>query len=321
MKWFLCHKWLTAVGVMIAFFTLFQAGRSFFSCQEHRIRHRLHQAVLRKFPEAAQALADRQGIRPCDRNHKRVENSGLDRVILVHGLDDPGIIWDNLVPILQENRFEVLIMSYPNDQAIEASTRFFFDQMQQLAKKAPGPVSVVTHSMGGLVARDMLTRPEFDYTGAASAKKVPAVNHLIMVAPPSHGTQMARFRIFTEIKDQIYQIFTQDTHWLHCLLDGTGAAAVDLLPGSRFLTRLNQQPLPKNIQMHVIAGMIFPGSDDSFVKNIVGDGLVSVNSARLKTVPLTRVPGSHFTVIRNLTLSSTRIPPAIPVIIRLLKSG
>ena len=299
-------------------FAFFQLGRSFVLPVEHKLRHDFHQAVQRWFPDAARELANRQGITPLESTFSPADHPARNSVILVHGLDDPGIIWDDLIPILQENQFPVLILSYPNDQAIEASSLFFFEQMQRLAKKNTGTVSIVTHSMGGLVARDMLTRPDLDYSRAAACKKVPAVNRLILVGPPNSGTQMARFRSLIETKDQIYHLFLSEAHWLHCLLDGTGAAGVDLLPGSRFLARLNQRPLPQGVQIQIIAGMIFPGSDEAYLKNILGDGLVSVNATRLKNVPLIRVAGNHFTMIRNLTRSSQRMPPAIPVVLNML---
>jgi pimeloyl-ACP methyl ester carboxylesterase len=320
MKWFLHHKWLTIMGVFIALSVMFQTGRTFFLPQEHMIRHALHQAVTDRFPKAAQALKDRCGIKPFSETNIPAHHFAGNRVILVHGLDDPGIIWQDLAPVLLEKGYRVLIMSYPNDQAIAVSTRFFFEQMQQLAQKDPEPVIIVAHSMGGLVARDMLTRPGFDYPGAVAAQQVPAVKRLILVGTPNHGTQMARFRIITEIRDQLFHLFRPDTHWLHCLLDGTGAAAIDLLPGSKFLTDLNLRPLPEDTQMHVIAGIISPWSGKGPVKNFLGDGLVSVGSASLQHVPLTMVKGNHFTMIRNVTRDSTRVPPAIIEILRLLNN-
>ncbi|MFN2356406.1 MAG: alpha/beta fold hydrolase [Desulfotignum sp.] len=320
MDWFSRHKWLTIMGLFIVLSVLFQTGRTFFLPQEYMIRHALHQAVTDRFPKAAKALKDRCGIKPFTETKSFADHFARNRVILVHGLDDPGIIWQDLAPVLLENGYPVLVMSYPNDQAISASTRFFFEQMQQLAQKDPGPVVIVAHSMGGLVARDMLTRPGFDYTNAVSAQKVPAIKRLILVGTPNHGTQMARFRIVTEIRDQVFHLFRPDTHWLHCLLDGTGAAAIDILPGSRFLTKLNLRPLPKETQMHVIAGVINPWTDKGPVTNCLGDGLVSVGSASLQNVPLTRVKGTHFTMIRNVTRDSSRMPPAITVILRLLNN-
>jgi pimeloyl-ACP methyl ester carboxylesterase len=320
MGWFCRHKWLTAMGVIVAVWICFQTVRTFFLPLESRIRHTLHQAVKDRYPKAAQILAQRYGIRPFKPFRTDAAHCGQDRVVLVHGLDDPGIIWQDLAPFLWEKGYQVFVMSYPNDQAIAASTRFFFEQMVLLAATDPGPVCIVAHSMGGLVARDMLSNPEYAYDEAAAASQVPEVKLFIMVGTPNHGTQMARFRIFTEIRDQIFHLFRPDTHWLHCLLDGTGAAAVDLLPGSAFLTQVNQHPLPEDTQMHVIAGIICPWLCQGPLKNFLGDGLVSVDSAAMQQVPVTRVNGSHFTMIRNITSSSNRMPPAIPVIRRLLKN-
>ncbi|MFO7911632.1 MAG: hypothetical protein R6V15_05670 [Desulfotignum sp.] len=320
MGWFYSHKWLTAMGVIVVVWIGFQTVRTCFLPQEHRIRHALHQAVKNRFPQAAQALEKRYGIKPFKESKTPSGNAGEERVILVHGLDDPGIIWQNLAPVLTENGYQVLVMTYPNDQAIAASTRFFFEQMRLLAIKDSRPVCVVAHSMGGLVVRDMLTCPAYDYSEAAAARNVPAVRQFIMVGTPNHGTQMARLRIFTEIRDQIFHLFKPGTHWLHCLLDGTGAAGIDLLPKSRFLRQLNQRPLPKDTPMHAISGVISPWSGKGAVKNFFGDGLVSVDSVSLQHVQLIRVKGSHFTMIHNIISFSNRMPPAIPVILGLLNN-
>ncbi len=50
----------------------------------------------------------------------------------------------------------------------------------------------------------------------------------------------------------------------------------------------------------------------------IGDGLAAVDSAILKVVPLIMVHGTHLTMIRNLLVSSRRIPPAIPLILKML---
>lgn len=298
---------------------LFQMNRQVILPSEVRLRQNLHLAVLKRFPDAAESLARRMGIHPFGEPARSKAPDFQGRVILVHGLDDPGIMWKDLGPVLQENRYQVLVMSYPNDQAISVSSRFFFDCMQDLARKDPAPVFIVAHSMGGLVTRDMLTCPELDYSRAVSDGMVPAVRHLILLGTPNQGAQLARFRIVTEIRDYLHQVFVQDAHWLHCLLDGTGAAGVELLPGSGFLGRLNQRPLPEDVRMTIIAGMIFFSQQQGGIKEMLGDGLVSVNATQLNDVPVIRVPGTHFSMIRNLTRSSTRVPPAIPVILDLLE--
>ena len=53
----------------------------------------------------------------------------------------------------------------------------------------------------------------------------------------------------------------------------------------------------------------------------LGDGLVTVESARLEGIPLRMVEGTHLSMIRNITTSSRRIPPAVPIIIEYLKKG
>jgi hypothetical protein len=67
--------------------------------------------------------------------------------------------------------------------------------------------------------------------------------------------------------------------------------------------------------------MIFFSQQGGGIKEMLGDGLVSVNATQLNDVPVIRVPGTHFSMIRNLTRSSTRVPPAIPVILDLLESS
>ncbi len=169
-----------------------------------------------------------------------------------------------------------------------------------------------------------------------------------MVGTPNHGSELARFRFVMEIKDQFRNLFQEDTHWLQGLLDGTGAAGIDLIPGSEFLDRLNSRSHPEGVDLHVIAGVISPWSDldvlrpgpikknekgltgkkrseimalevvmDS-VSGTLGDGLVTVDSAMLDKIPFTRVQGNHLTMIRNLSRDSKRIPPAIPVILEIL---
>jgi hypothetical protein len=53
----------------------------------------------------------------------------------------------------------------------------------------------------------------------------------------------------------------------------------------------------------------------------LGDGLVTLESARLEGVPLRTVEGTHLSMIRNVTTSSIRIPPAVPIIIEHVAKG
>jgi hypothetical protein len=65
---------------------------------------------------------------------------------------------------------------------------------------------------------------------------------------------------------------------------------------------------------------------DEFGDNMIalthglGDGLVTVESTRIEGVPHRTVNGNHMSMIRNITSSSQRVPPAVPIIVDHLKS-
>ena len=323
---------------------MIQVARHFFIEEEREARIRMRQTIMEEFPDAVKEIKATYGLRSFAPSSGRSGN-GASRpaVILVHGLDDPGRVWMNLAPAMQDNGFTVWILTYPNDQPVTESARFFLSQLtaSDLAKKAR--VSIVAHSMGGLVTREMLTDPALDYDGKTAQGRVPAIDQFIMVGTPNHGSELARLRAFTEFRDQLANLFKEDYHWLQGIVDGTGEAGIDLLPGSEFLKRLNSRPHPANVRMLVVAGVMSPKRNQEIkalarrldqrlpdaaqgsarkmsavliaMTEQIGDGLVSVDSARLSGVPLKTVQGSHLSMIRNLTPESQRVPPAIPAIL------
>jgi len=340
------RKWFRAAGLFLLFFIVIQVGRQFFREEEWKVRHSIYTRIKKAYPQAAKNLEQAHGLKPYKIDPDRIGQDASGIVILIHGLDEPGQVWMNLAPVLYELGFRVLIMTYPNDQPITASTKFVFEQMAAFFKGEKREVSIVAHSMGGLISRDLLTDPKFSYSQKADQGKVPRVKQLIMVGTPNHGSQLAQFRFFLEIRDQFHHLFDDNIHWLNGFLDGAGEAGIDLLPDSLFLTQLNSRPLPDHVDFQVIAGMVSPwskGETSIFVEGIenplsrqtrpalramekiwlsmgktLGDGLVTVDSATLIGVPLTLVKGTHLTMIRNLTASSKRVPPAVPIIVKML---
>jgi pimeloyl-ACP methyl ester carboxylesterase len=340
-------KWMVSLLVLflsgIAFFVL---GR-IFPEENKRIRGRIRAGVAQEFPDQAATVRSRYGIWPADGAGEGM--GAADRhVILVHGLDDPGKVWMNLRPKLEAKGFQVWIFSYPDDQAVSDSARFFFEEMRSLRKRSVASVSVVAHSMGGLVAREMLTDPEMSYENEAEAGLVPGVSALLMIATPNHGSELAPLRFLTEFRDQFSGLFTGDYVWIEGIMDGTGEAGIDLTPGSPFLEALNGRPHPENLRMAVIAGIMDPLTSQSvrqsgmdflgarsrtameqdsavlrFLDSVafrLGDGVVSVASARLEGYPLYTVEGTHLSIIRNLNEKSERLPPAVPLVMDFLES-
>jgi pimeloyl-ACP methyl ester carboxylesterase len=324
-----------------------QVVRHFFRKEERRIRTHIREMVKKEYPEAVNQLKAMYGLKLFEKPKTSIKpDAQTSSVILVHGLDEPGKVWMNLAPALIEKGFSVYTMTYPNDQPITESARFFLECIKSHRLAKIKNISIVAHSMGGLVAREMLTHPSLSYVEKVDKGELPAVWQLIMVGTPNHGSELARFRIFTEFREQITGLFSEKYHWLQGILDGAGEAGIDLIPDSTFLKQLNRRTHPSNVNMLVIAGTISPWQKNEiehFANNLkaklpedtrvavkemenvlllasneVGDGLVSVRSAQLSGVPLRIVQGTHLSIIRNITSDRQRIPPAIPIIMEQL---
>jgi pimeloyl-ACP methyl ester carboxylesterase len=293
----------------------------------------------------------RYGLKPFDQlavaAPSDLQASQYPDVILIHGLDDPGKVWMNLAPALTREGFSVWIMTYPNDQPVSESAYFFLDQIKLQNLSGKKAISIVAHSMGGLVTREMLTNPDISYSQKSADDELPQVRYFIMVGTPNHGSEYARFHIFGEFRDQFVALLNGNYHWLQGIVDGAGEAGIDLIPDSIFLSDLNSRRHPANVKMMSIAGMMSPVQKKEFqvfIQNLgdelqgnardtvkkmedilisasekIGDGLVSVDSARLPDIPFRIVPGTHLSIIRNILADSERIAPSIPIIIDQLK--
>jgi hypothetical protein len=99
--------------------------------------------------------------------------------------------------------------------------------------------------MGALVARAYVEGPA--YAGG--------VDHLILLAPPNHGSPMARYRFLLELQEHA-SLARQDPDWRPSWIvtDGLGEAGSDLKPRSRFLQALNSLPRREGVKYTIIAG-------------------------------------------------------------------
>ena len=342
-------QWLFGIGATLLLLGVWQVFTGLYREEEKALRRHLRETVKEKFPEQTARFNQTVGLFRFNSERTIPEGDTLSRksVVLVHGLDDPGRVWANLAPALVEENFDVWLLHYPNDQPVVESARFFFDQLKGIRQTGVQRISIVGHSMGGLVSREMLTSPEIDYKRATKNKQVPEVASLTMVATPNHGSFLARFRAFAEVRDQLFRLARGEANWLGAILDGAGEAKIDLLPGSRFLTELNARPHPEGVDQLIIAGITSPWKEsdvydwrgklqqnasedrqkqvDAIADYLIsmshglGDGLVTVESTRLEGVAHRTVDGTHLSMIRNITPGSRRIPSAVPIIIDRLK--
>jgi len=265
-------------------------------------------------------------------------------VLLVHGLDEPGDLWRNLAPALQDAGIPVARFDYPNDQAVTHSSTLLGSWLVRLRQGGVKQVVLVAHSMGGLVSRAYLTNPMYGYRRNLRPGRVPRVRTLVMVATPNHGSPMARFRFLAEAREQWSRLLRGDGELLGALADGDGEAAKDLLPGSELLSALNARELPRDVRFAIVAGIASPLAEKDLaqaaarwrkglpallrgtvgqiekqladVANGVGDGVVSLASTRLVGVDdHVCVQGNHISMIAGPVVAGRAPPPAVPIIL------
>ena len=193
-------------------------------------------------------------------------------VLLVHGIGRGAATFGELPQNLRKAGFEARAISYP-------STRATIDdhalQLERLLNRMGryDEVSFVTHSMGGLVVRQLLARD-----GAWKSQIMPG--RLVMIAPPSQGSAIAKV--------------------LQPLLPyklAYGAAGQQLTP-----LQVRKIPLP-DIPFGIIAGgkrnsagynPLVPGDDD---------GTVAVAETRLiGAVDFIVLPGLHGFIARSVLI-------------------
>lgn len=253
-------------------------------------------------------------------------------VVLVHGLDSGPGFWGDLSEPLRDEGYQLAAFDYPNDQPIAESGKLLASHLQSLSADHPRlRVDLLTHSMGGLVARSCVESPEF----------AGGVERLILLAPPNQGSRYARWNCFSEIAEHSSLWWNDPNwHWTWPFVDGVGEAGRDLQPESKFLTELNARPRREGVRYTIIAGNRNCGwrycadglqcvagcipdwrieADDRMRDGLTNlaarwrersaetDGLVLVSSVRLDGVDdLVIVPADHATIAR----SCDGLPPA-----------
>jgi pimeloyl-ACP methyl ester carboxylesterase len=300
--------------------------------EERRLRQLVHEQLRHWFP-AEMAPADGwHGLYP---RAGAVPGDGLP-VLLVHGLDEPGSIWDDVAPALQAAGHPVWELRYPNDQGIDRSAEFLAAQWSNLPPHRP--VALVGHSMGGLVAREFVTRLW------RAGMPGPRVAGVILIGTPNRGSDWARLRVWLELRDHFPTGEKRRFSLFAALRDGAGEAKIDLRPGSDFLDALNARPWPEDVPILAIAGrLVAPPADLaqglaaagaetgsaalgrelsawwSTVAQDLGDGVVSLASAGVPGGPPPLVvEASHRGMLARL-LPGDPDPPAIQLVLAALR--
>ena len=113
-------------------------------------------------------------------------------VVLLHGLLRTGRSMDRLARTIEREGYRVWVRSYPSQVlSIEASAAEIASELERRFGKQP--VALVTHSLGGIVAR-YIAGPFGDALD---------IERILMLAPPNRGSRLARrlgaFRAFQRL--------------------------------------------------------------------------------------------------------------------------
>jgi pimeloyl-ACP methyl ester carboxylesterase len=177
-------------------------------------------------------------------------------VVLVHGFNSTPERNAAVMRPVRAAGFPCATFAYPNDWELAESATLLSRQLKDLAKLHPQcKLALVTHSMGGLVARACLEDPALDPGN---------VERLIMIAPPSQGTMLAHVAIATDVWEHWLGRAHGGcwTRWRDSVVDGLGEAADDLAPGSAFLTQLNGHARNPRVRYAIFLGTTASVSQD-----------------------------------------------------------
>jgi pimeloyl-ACP methyl ester carboxylesterase len=262
-------------------------------------------------------------------------------VVVLHGYNaGQWHVWD-LMDAIEGGGHQIAPFCYAIHTEIPNIARDLARDLGKLRQAHPGVrISFVTHSMGGLVAREYV---ESDLYGNDT-------DRLILIGPPNHGTPVAHFAFMADWRSAWAARGTTrpDDDY------DQGKASEDLLPGSKFLKRLNERPRREGVKYTIVAGnrhqattwmadLIDPDdtkpsrwkkwwgirqmrdvanswAERMRKKEFESDGLVTLDSARLEGVTDFVVIGADHTGL--VWRDGTKPPPAWEIIKdRLSRSG
>ncbi|MEO6809245.1 MAG: alpha/beta fold hydrolase [Isosphaeraceae bacterium] len=167
-------------------------------------------------------------------------------ICLVHGMNSSTGGFVHVITALERAGFGLVSYDFPYNQDLDQTAPAFGRDWTAFRTKVGEhrPWAVLTHSMGGLIARSYV---EGDSYGND-------VSDLILIAPPSRGAAVAKAQGLLQLVEGVQAVNGQEPGALAVLSGGLGAAADDLSPGSAFLRSLNTRPRRKGVHYHILAG-------------------------------------------------------------------
>ena len=180
-------------------------------------------------------LAERVSFRQKYLPNRLRHYSGQKRLaVLIHGYAQGRASFETMERVLSSPLFGIFPLSsgyQPYSQDIRVSAEQERERIEWiLARTDVQEVIFIGHSQGGLVIRDLIQRQQFTEN----------VRNCIFLATPHMGTWAATLGL-------LHGGFTATLGLINKRLRVEGESARQMIPGSRFLLKLNERPLPMGI--------------------------------------------------------------------------
>ncbi len=220
-----------------------------------------------------------------------LNNSNGKILILIHGLCMNDLHWQRQnhnhgEALAKDLGFITLYLHYNSGKHVSENGKQLSELLQQLFDNK-NQITFLTHSMGGLVARSACY-----YAEKNKQQWLQQLNSMIFLGTPHHGALLEKTGNWLNIllKTSPYTApFTKITNIRSCGITDLrygNICAEDWQNQARFDEKISHIadkrqiiPLPKNVQCYAVASSSSKKDDSIIQDNIIGDGLVTINSA------------------------------------------
>ena len=175
-------------------------------------------------------------------------------VLIVHGFNSSPSQFKTLAQKIESEEsdpkksFTTASFHYSTRQGVQRAALLLEEELKELVTQNPDcEITLVTHSMGGIVSRWMIESEGFD---------IKQVKKIIMVAPPNKGSNLALLPVGTEKLEtmMVYIDRTKMRKMIRNIVSEVNSAVGDLRPNSDLLKKLASLKRNPNVKYSIIVG-------------------------------------------------------------------
>ena len=166
-------------------------------------------------------------------------------ILFIPGLDSNAAAFERFQSSCHLHSVQSLVYEYPSRHGVADGGKQLSEKLKELARRYPDlRLTIVGHSMGGLVARYCLETPSLDPGCVHELFLLGTPNQGVRWPPKRNGSRF--FSLIAEPHRAWWEVFKPGL--------GLGAPAGDLLPDSAVLRELATRERNPSVRYHIAAG-------------------------------------------------------------------